>query len=31
MTTHLADYAYFDNKHDMDEAVRQHIMSNWAT
>lgn len=30
MTTHLANYAYFNNKQDMDKAVRQHIMSNWG-
>ncbi|CAM3277277.1 helix-turn-helix domain-containing protein [Filibacter tadaridae] len=29
MTTYLADYAHFTNKHDLDEAVQQHVSANW--
>lgn len=29
MTTYLPDYAHFTNKHDMDEAVKQHLAANW--
>lgn len=29
MTIYLTDYAYFTNKHDMDEAVKQHISTHW--
>ncbi|MFJ7936575.1 helix-turn-helix domain-containing protein [Sporosarcina sp. NPDC096371] len=28
MTTYLADYAHFTNKHNMDEAVMQHVSAN---
>ena len=29
MTNYLTDYAYFTNKHDLDEAARQHKQANW--
>lgn len=29
MTNYLTDYAYFTNKHDMDEAAWQHKKENW--
>ena len=29
MTTYLSEYAYFTNKHDMDEAAKQHVAANW--
>ena len=29
MTNYLTDYAFFTNKHDMDEAAWQHTKENW--
>lgn len=29
MTTYLSTYAYFTNKHDMDEAAKRHVTTNW--
>ena len=29
MTIYLSEYAYFTNKHDMDEAAKQHVVANW--
>jgi predicted transcriptional regulator len=29
MTTYLPEYAHFTNKHELDEAVKQHISANW--
>ncbi|MCZ2259160.1 hypothetical protein [Sporosarcina sp. G11-34] len=28
MTTYLTDHAYFNNKNDMDEAVKQHVSAH---
>ncbi|XQN34387.1 hypothetical protein ACOKXV_15385, partial [Sporosarcina psychrophila] len=29
MTTYLTEYAHFTNKHDLDVATRQHVLTNW--
>ena len=29
MTTYLTEYAHFTNKHDLDAATRQHVLTNW--
>ena len=29
MITYLTEYAHFTNKHDLDEATRQHVLAHW--